>query len=65
MSAPKMKAMLQLKEQTATAYIDGLEKQIRDHHMHVSRDQVRAWNKRIQALRSLRIAIRTMLSMVD
>lgn len=65
MAASKMKEMLQKKEDLIGLAIFDLEVQIAAHCKHVSRDQLRCWNKRIQGLRSLRITIRTMISMVD
>lgn len=65
MAASKVKEMLQAKEQVCGIEILRLETEIATKRMYVSRDQLRCWNKRIQDIRSLRIAIRTMISMVD
>lgn len=65
MAGTKIKAMLQAKEQACDIEILRLEIEIATKRMYVSRDQLRCWNKRIQDVRSLRIAIRTMISMVD
>lgn len=64
MSNSKILESLRAREARAIEIIEDLEKKIKERHQYVSRDQLRIWNKNIQHIRSVRIAIRTMIAMV-
>lgn len=64
MSNSKILESLQARETLAVERIAELEKNIKERHQFVSRDQLRTWNRSIQHMRSVRIALRTMIAMV-
>lgn len=64
MSSSKMLDMLREKEQRAITEIKAREKLIVDQHKKASREQLHGWCCEIKQLRSIEIAVRTMIAMI-